>query len=97
MAKYYKISVSTPYCGTDEEHYLKFDEEPTDKELDEIAEEFCVENAESYEYLVFGWDNDPVADGEMSEDEYFTEIEEYYNSCDCSWEEIDQEEYEENS
>ena len=94
---YYKLELSTPYCGTEDTLYYSFENEPTDKELDEIGEEMCRDHAENYEYLVFGWDNDPVADGEMTEDEYQAEIEDYYASCDYHWEKISREEYEENA
>ena len=36
---YYKITADTPYCGTEMEDYVAFEERPTNAELDEIAEE----------------------------------------------------------
>ena len=90
---YYKITVDTPFCGTECEDYIASKEELTPAELDEMAEELCRNNAEGYEYLVSGW-NDEMFEG-MSEEEQTEAIEEYYASCDGSWEQISKEEYEE--
>ena len=51
---YFRFTADTPYCGTENTDYRKFEERPTDAELDEMAEEFGQLNAESYEYLVTG-------------------------------------------
>ena len=90
---YYKITVDTPYCGTNNEHFVTYKEEPTTAELDELAEELSRDNAESYEYLVSGWD-DEMFEG-MSEEERADELEEYYSSCDGRWEQISEEEWKE--
>lgn len=91
--KYYKFEESTQYCGTDFTEYMEFDNEPTEKELAEIATDLAHDNAESYEYLVFGWDADPVGDGEMTQEEYDEAIEDYYADAACNWEEISESEY----
>ena len=62
---YYKHTASTPYCGTDNETYHSFDTEPTEEELEELGDELVHNNGESFEYLVHGWNSDPVGDGEM--------------------------------
>ena len=89
---YYKITADTPFCGTNCEDYIASKEELTPAELDEMAEEFSRNNAEGYEYLVSGWD-DEMLEG-MSEEEQTEMIEEYYASCDGSWERVSREEYE---
>lgn len=88
---YFKFIADTPYCGTDNTDYRKFEERPTDAELDEIAEEFGQLNAESYEYLVTGLEEDYFDD----EDEEAEAIENYYANCIGVWEEITKEEFKE--
>lgn len=89
---YYKITADTPFCGTNCEEYVASKEELTPAELDEMAEEFCRNNAEGYEYLVSGWDDEMLED--MSEEEQAEIIENYYADCDGSWEQISKEEFE---
>ena len=90
---YFKFTADTPYCGTELVDYQKFEERPTDAELDEIAEDIARSNAESFEYLVIGWDDDSFED----EDEEAEALENYYADCCGSWEEITEEEFEENA
>lgn len=90
---YFRFTADTPYCGTELVDYQKFEERPTDAELDEIAENLAHNNAESYEYLVTGWNDDNFED----EDEKAEALENYYADCCGSWEEIDEEEFEENA
>ena len=87
---YFKFTADTPYCGTEDTDYRKFEERPTDADLDEIAEEFSHGNAESYEYLVTGWNNEYFED----EDEEAEAVENYYADCTGTWEEITEEEFE---
>lgn len=90
---YFKFTADTPYCGTELVDYQKFEERPTDAELDEIAEDLARSNAESFEYLVIGWDDDSFED----EDEEAEALENYYADCTGTWEEITEEEFEENA
>ena len=90
---YFKFTASTPYCGTELTTYQKFENRPTDAELDEIAEYIARDNAESFEYLVTGWGDDNFED----EEEEAKALELYYEDCFCDWKEIDEEEFEENS
>ena len=90
---YFKFIADTPYCGTENTEYRKFEERPTNSELDEMAEEFGQLNAETYEYLVTGWDDDEFED----KDEEAEALENYYEDCCGTWEEITKEEFEENS
>ena len=88
---YYKITADTPYCGTEMEDYVAFEERPTNAELDELAEEMCRNNAESYEYLVSGWNDEMFED--MTEEEQAEEIDNYYADCSGTWVEVSDEEY----
>lgn len=90
---YFKFIADTPYSGTEEIDYRKFKERPSNAELDEMAEDFSQLNAESYEYLVTGWDGDEFDDDE----EEAEALENYYADCIGTWEEITEEEFEENS
>ena len=51
---YYKFTAHAVYCGTDNEYHVATKEPLTDKEIDEMREEYARENAESFEYLVTG-------------------------------------------
>lgn len=64
---YYKITTTTILCGTDNEHYIASQTPMSEEELRETAEELTRENAESFEYLLTGWDNENIED--LSEDE----------------------------
>lgn len=88
---YFKIIVNTPYCGTEQEEYIECE---TVTEAQSIAEELCRTNAEDYEYLVSGWDDEYFED--MTEEEQTEAIEDYYTDCDWDIEEVSAEEYSEN-
>ena len=88
---YFRFTADTPYCGTENTDYRKFEERPTDAELDEMAEEFGRLNAESYEHLVTGWDDENFEDP----DALIAALDGYYTDCTGTWEEITEEEYEE--
>ena len=93
MNKYYKFEASTPYSGTTAEHFVKFENELSKNELDDMAMEYAQENAASYEYLVFGWNYDPEEDEDMTMEEYEETIDYYYAHCYCEYEEITEAEY----
>ena len=90
---YVKLTATTLYCGTENVDYRRFKTRPTDAELDEMAEEFGTLNAEGFEYLVTGWDDDNFED----EDEAAEAVNNYYADCSGTWEEITEEEYKENT
>lgn len=94
--KYFKFTANTPYCGTEGEEYLAFPDGVTEKELEEYADELAHTQGENFEYLVFGWDADPVGDGEMSQEEYDEQIDNFYADCSCEYTEVSEEEFEEN-
>lgn len=86
--KYYVFKGSTPCCGTDFEEYVAFGDEVTEKELTDYAEELAIGQADSFEYLITGWNN---------ENEYDEEDLEYFRNDTIEntyWEEISEEEYE---
>lgn len=91
--KYYKIKTSTMYCGTEETHYIASEEPMSEEELRETTEELTRENAESFEYLVTGWDGENTED--MTEDEVQEMLNNYYADCSGEWCEISEEEYKE--
>ena len=71
MAKnLYKVTCTTPYCGTDAEYWVYADSEESIDKND--LEEWVNENAEAYSYLATGW----CEDFETEEDE-----ENYYADC----------------
>ena len=92
---YFRFIAETPYCGTDIEDYCAWAKRPSNAELDEMADDFCRNNAEGYEYLVSGWNGENFEG--MTEEEREEEIANYYSDCYGSWEEITKEEFEENT
>ena len=88
---YYKFTARAVYCGTDNEYHVATKEPLTEKEIDEMAEEYARENAESFEYLVTGWEDDEF-DNEEDKQEA---LDNYYADADCICEEITKEQYEE--
>lgn len=92
MARYFKFTADTPYCGTENHFYQKFDHDPTEEELEEYATQYAEDNADSFEYLVHGWDAEPE---EGEEEEWEQEIEWYREDCSCNYEEISEAEYQE--
>ena len=97
MKRYIRMVVDTQFCGTREEEY--FETDMTDKELNDHGAEWAYENAQSYEYLVFGWGE--TAEGyaesmDISVEEAEEMMDNYYSEADYYWEEITKEEYLEN-
>lgn len=91
--KYYKITTSTIYCGTSNEHYIASQEPMSEEELQNTVEELTRENAESFEYLMTGWDDENIEG--MSEDEVQAMLDDYYADCSGEWQEISESEYKE--
>lgn len=94
--RYIKFESDCNYCGCDIEDYAAYPDTITDKELDEICEDFINETQARYEYL---------ATDDISEDDYETEEEyqqaiedaeyEFWSDVGGCWTEISKEEYEE--
>lgn len=93
--KYYKFTADTPFSGTENTFYQCEENALSEQELESLCADYSRDNAEAFDYLVFGWDYDPVEEGEMTEEEYEQEMENYYCDCSCSWEEISEEEFNE--
>ena len=100
MAKrYIKFVVDTDYVGTKNEIYMET--EMNDRELDETLSEMAYENAENYDYMVFGWGEDIESYAEengISLEEAEEEMQAFYVNAqaDSYWEEVSGEEYKEN-
>ena len=90
--RYVRFWAETPYTGTDFEEYIAVGEQYKESDLNELAEELSRANAESYEYLVTGWEDDEFEDSEEREEA----IERYYEDCCCGWDFVSREEWEEN-
>lgn len=84
--RYIKFEVYTSYVGTEDTIYEKFSDDTTDSFLEEYLDELIRNNAESYEYLATGWDE------EFDDEE---EKDNYYADCGGYWEEITKEKFDE--
>ena len=93
--KYYKFVSETPYCGTEQEYYHEFENEPTKEELEELADEYASWAYDSYSYLHSGWNNENLED--MTEEEAEEYMEDFRADCMCTYCEITEEEYKENT
>lgn len=96
--RYIKVGYGNGYCGCEGEEYLHTD--MSDKELNDYAQEQAMNNAESYQYMVWGWDCDTAEDYAEENDVSVEEAEEmmeyYWENIESYWTEITKEEYEEN-
>ena len=95
--RYVKICYGTLYCGTDGEEYLYTD--MTDEELESYCNTAASDNAEQYDYLVFGFGEDAesyAAENDILVEEAEQELADYYAEAWGSWEIITKEEYYEN-
>lgn len=93
--RYIKFKADTPYCGTEHEEYHAMPDDTDDVWLDDMAEDIRWNNAEGYEYLVSGWNNENFED--LTEEEQQELIDDYYADCWGGWEEVSEKEYEENT
>lgn len=93
--EYYKFTSGTPYCGTESEHYVKFEEPVSQEDLEQMAEEYAQQAYEDYSYLRSGWNDENLAD--MTEEEAEEYMDDFRADCYCECEEISREEYEENA
>lgn len=87
MKKYILFEGGNGYAGCEYSEALVFDEnEITDEDLNEISNDMMRDNAESFEYIHFGWDE------KYSEED---ELNYYENYAYGTWSKISREEYEE--
>lgn len=96
--RYIKFMCDTPFCGTDLEEYVAFEDGYTDEQLDQYAADLARENGEAYEhievdYSIYREDYDTE---EEYEEAWFEAESEYYCECTGDWEEVSYEEFLEN-
>lgn len=84
MARYIRFAGGNGYCGCDFDDLAAFDDDTTDRVIDEYGFELALDNAESLASAATG--------GEEFESE--EEEQEYFDNCWYEWEEISLEEYE---
>ena len=87
--KYVRFYGGNGYCGCDYEEYVAYDDEHDEVLIEQTATDLAYENAESYEYVVFGWDSQDI--DETEREEYYEDTLDY-----CGWEYCSEEEYLEN-
>lgn len=88
--RYFKFTYDNGVHTGAEDEYVEFDDNVTEQELDSYGQNGLNDYAESYSYLVLGWDNEYVDEEDEDAESY------YYENCDYSFEEITKEEYMEN-
>ena len=87
--RYFHLSGGNGYCGCDWDEYIAVTEEDFESDssyIESCADNFAYEYAESYEYVVTGWNED--WESEEDREDYYDSISDYTN-----WEEITEEEY----
>ena len=82
--KIIKATCGNGYCGCDQEEVFFFSDNFALREIDTEVYSWSVENAESYAYVHFGWD-EPYTD-----EDYEDYLENYVT---YSWDEITYDEY----
>ena len=85
--RYFRFIVDTDFCGTKNEIYEEFEDNVSQEELEQRGQELAIENAESYDYLVLGWGEEPETEEEQEE------IDDYYASATYEYEEVSEKEY----
>ena len=96
--RYIRMYGSTEYCGTDFEEFLCTD--LTDAQLDEYLADLVAENADQYEYMVWGWDvwsaEGYAEEADITVEEAEQMKEDYFADAWGNWEEVSEQEYIEN-
>ena len=90
---YVKFIVSTEYCGTENIIFSAYEDDTPESTIENDFLEQVRVNAESYEYLCTGWDDEYFDDEEEREQA----LEWYYDDADSNsyWNYITEEEYRE--
>lgn len=88
--KYVRFYGGNGYCGCDYEEYQSFEDDVTEEIIEAYSSDLAYENAETYEYVVTGWDES--WDSEEDRDNYYEDALSY-----CGWDYCSEEEFEENS
>ena len=76
--------VGNGYCGCENEDAFFYEEEISEREIEADVYNFAIENAETYSYVHFGWDE------EYTEEEYDDYMENYVT---YDWDVVTYEEY----
>ena len=96
--RYIKMFGSTNYTGTDFEELICTDF--TDAQLDDYLADLVAENADQYEYIVWGWGTYSAEEYAEEEDISVEEAkqmkEDYFADAWGNWKEISEQEYIEN-
>lgn len=90
---YVKFTVGTGYAGTENEIFVAYEDGTSEDSIECEFLEQVRQNAESYEHLVTGWDDEFFDDEEEREQA----LEWYYEEADSysNWEYVTEEEYRE--
>lgn len=84
--KYYKIEVSTNFCGTDDVEWVTGDDNSKESDFHDYASDMAYQHAEGYVHLLQVNEND---------EDYEEEIENFLNEANYTVTEVTREEYEE--
>ena len=80
MAKYYKVTTYTPYCGENIDHYLRIEDD---------------EHIEYYEETIWDWADEDAYEwwDEQAKEDYDNDFGEYHACCGYIIEEVSAAEY----
>jgi len=87
--KYVRFYGGNGYCGCDYEEYYQFSDDCPEEEIETCSMDLGYENAENYEYVVTGYDED--FETEDDRQQYYEDALSY-----CGWDYCTKEEFEEN-
>lgn len=93
--RYIKFEGGTGFYGCNFIELHSFHDDVKDSELDELANEYALENGESYLNIEIDYDicREDFDSEEEYEDAYYQAEEWYFEDCYCNWEEITREEF----
>ena len=86
--KYVRFYGGNGYCGCDYEEYVMFDDDCPEDEIENYSSQLAYENAENFEYVVTGWNED--LESEDDRENYYDDILSY-----CGWDYCSKKEFEE--
>ena len=87
--RYVRFYGGNGYCGCDYEEYHAFGDDVTEEIIEAYSSDLAYENAETYEYVVTGWNED--WEDENDRESYYEDALSY-----CGWDYCSQEEFNEN-
>ena len=86
--KYVRFYGGNGYCGCDYEEYVMFDDDCPEDEIENYSSQLAYENAENFEYVVTGWNED--WESEDDRESYYDDVLSY-----CGWDYCSKKEFEE--